>query len=59
MIHGIRIINPDELCHMRAYVLVAVNEGWEEIKVQLNNFGNKGLQYVGVKDLYTFDKRQE
>ncbi len=57
--HGIRIINPDELCHLRAFVLIAVNEGWEEIRIQLKNFGNKGLQCVSVRELYNFDKRQE
>lgn len=48
---GIRVINPNELKDMKAYVLIAVMEHGDKIKKQLSNMENSGLKSVTLKEL--------
>lgn len=60
--HGVKIINPDELKDMAAYVLIAVKEYGEEIRKQLGAMGNGMLKYVGIDELkkvFKEDKKRQ
>lgn len=48
---GFRIIDPDKLRSMKAYVLIAVKEHGEEIKKQLYGMGNNRLKCVTITEL--------
>lgn len=48
---GIKIIIPNELRSMEAYVLIAVKDYGEEIKEQLHCIGNDHLKYVMITEL--------
>lgn len=48
---GLKIIDPNELRSMEAYVLIAVKDYGEEIKDQLHCIGNDHLKYVMITEL--------
>lgn len=50
-IHEIKVISPQKLINMDAYILIAVKDGWEEIKYELQNMGNHNLKCVSLKEL--------
>ncbi len=53
-IHGISVINPIELQNMAEYVLIAVKDHGDEVKVQLTNMVNANLKCVTIKELETY-----
>lgn len=57
---GIKVINPNELQFLDAYVLIAVMNDSYVIEEQLESMNNNRLQYVSLKDLMElFCKQQE
>ncbi len=56
---GIKVIEPDELQFREAYVLIAVMNGSDTIKKQLEKMKNSSLHYVSIKELAQFFHREK
>lgn len=48
---GVKIINPQRLHNMEAYVLIAVKDSGDDIKYQMESMGNERLRYVSIGEL--------
>lgn len=51
LFHGIKIIMPQELLRVKAFILIAVKNREDDIKDQLKRLENSNIKYVGLNDL--------
>lgn len=52
----IKVIEPEKLSKMTAYVLIAVREYGREIEKQLSDMDNDGLKYISIDELVNTEK---
>lgn len=51
LFHNIKIIVPQKIAKKQVYILIAVRNGAEKIKEQLESLGNGDMKYVDLNDL--------
>lgn len=55
-LEGIKVIEPEKLSRMTAYVLIAVREYGREIEKQLSDMDNEGLKYISIDEIVNTER---